>query len=200
MKRFKVVAAVAAVWIASSALAQAQHDLPLTVEDRKAKYQAQIDLLNKERDLIKAQRDVAGSSAFSLPSILSISSTGSAAGQRNVALLQLANGTTEYVHEGDMLRQGVMVTTISHKQVIVAVLSGRKMVPLPLDFMAVGAAAQTPNGQPVVPNELLPSVPDVNVPAIAVIPKAVPAAAPMAPTVTAVTPQTAVVKAPVKGK
>lgn len=154
-----LIAVLAAMLVDGQAVAD-------TVEDRKAKMDAQIELLRKEADLQDALRRVAGSSAVGMPTVVSISLVG----ERGVTKLLLENGTTEYFHEGDMIRQGMMVSVITRKQVIVAITNGKKKrVAVPLSNVTVAnpvATLQQPGQVPNVPPELLPPAPDVSVPSI----------------------------------
>lgn len=181
-----VIAFVMASVCATSALAAD------TVEDRKAVMDAQIELLKKQADLNTALRNVAGTSALGLPTVVSVTQIGN---QRTVRL-QLPNGQVSHYREGEVIRRGMVLTSIAPKQVLVAVENGKKMTAVPLEFaMTVPAGGQAqPTTLASVPDALLPAPPQVVVPAIDVIPaaKPVPAAA------TPAGPQMAV--APSKGK
>lgn len=162
-KRVCVVAVVAAVGVASFARAQE------TVEDRKAVLDAQIDLLKKQAEVNKLLRDVAGSSAMGLPVVLSTSEVGGV----RMARLQLANGNAGYFREGEMVQNGVAISSIAGDRVFARIGSGKGAKAILLDF-----ASRVP-GTPGAPNQantstandaLLPQPPAVKVPAIDVLP------------------------------
>lgn len=169
MVRFNRMAAVAAMVVACAPVLAQQN-----VEDRKAVLDAQIDLAKKQAELNDALRRLAGGTTLGLPSVISISKVGG----RPIARLQMPNGTSEYVREGEALRQGMNVTAITSKQVIISVANGKKQVAIPLDFVAVASPTPQPN-QAATPSELLPTAPEVTLPVAA--PPRVPAAAPAAP-------------------
>lgn len=187
MIEFKKSLVIIAV-VVTSVCAQAQ---TASVEDRKNVMDAQIELLRKQAELNTALRAVAGSAPISLPSIVSISKIG----DKRTVKLQMFNGVAEYFREGDVIRQGMVLTTITAKQVIISVTNGKKQIAIPLEFVALTNPnmQQQPGQNNATPNELLPSPPDVVVPAIAVIPNAVK----VAPAKAAADANTS---APVKGK
>lgn len=168
MARFNRMAAMAVMLVACAPVLAQQN-----VEDRKAVLDAQIDLARKQAELNDALRRLAGGTTLGLPSVISISKVGG----RPIARLQMPNGTSEYVREGEALRQGMNVTAITSKQVIISVANGKKQVAIPLDFVAVASATPQPN-QSSVPSELLPTAPEVTLPVAA--PPRVPATAPAA--------------------
>ncbi len=173
MNKFKQVAIV---FFMASVCAAASGQAVGTVEDRKAVMDAQIELVKKETDLNSALRSLAGSSALGLPTVVSVTQLGN---QRTVRL-QLPNGQVSHYREGDSIRRGMVLTSIAPKHVVVAVQNGKKMTPVPLEFaMVVSASAQAQPTTPAsIPDALLPSPPQVVVPAIDVIPavKTAPAA------------------------
>lgn len=166
MKTSKLAAVVAGVALVASASAQ-------TVEDRMSVLEAQIGLLKKEKELQDAQRAIAGTSAMGMPVVVSVS-----VGAQRVARLQLPNGIVGHYREGEMVKPGVVVSSISPKQVFVSVGSGKKRAAIPLDFAGPVVPGTQAQGQANVPDALLPAPPSVAVPAIEVIPYEKAAAAP----------------------
>jgi hypothetical protein len=146
-----------------------------TFDDQKSKLDAQIELVRKQRELNQELRQSAGAAVIGLPTIISISRFG---GQR-VARLQMPGGSADYYREGEPIRQGMTVSVITAKQVIVSIRNGKNEVALPLEYaaapampgMAGAAGAAGSNGATNVPNELLPQAPNVSVPAIEVVPR-----------------------------
>jgi len=170
MKTSKLIFVAALVMLAGQVGAQQQ-----TVEDQKAVLDAQIELVKKKRDLQNELRNLGGSSSMGLPVVVSVT-----IGSQRVARLQLPNGIVGHYREDEMIRPGMVVSSIAPKQVFVKVSSGKRAVAVPLDF--AGPAMSGPGQVPAlpgqnVPDALLPKAPDVTVPAIEVIPDAKPVAA-----------------------
>ncbi len=157
MKTFKTIVSFAFLIAINFDSAQSQ-----TVEDRKAVLDAQIDLVKKQKELQDVLRALAGTSLIGMPVVVSVT-----IGSERVARLQLPNGIVGHYREGEVIRPGVVVSSIAPKQVFVAIAKGKRMVAVPLEFAGPviagipGAAIQQP-----VPDILLPSVPSVIVPAI----------------------------------
>lgn len=143
-------------------LANASHAGDLSFEDRKSVMDAQIELVNKQKALNDALRQLAGTSAIGLPLIISTGQVGNAKSAR----LLLPNGVISPFREGEMIRPGMVVTAIAPKQVMVTVVNNKKAVTVPLEFMGPPtdpSRAQNPsqNQATAVPSELLPPAPYV---------------------------------------
>lgn len=161
MKTFRCAALVLSL---TSCIASAQ-----MVEDRKAVLDAQIELSRKEKELQDLRRSLAGTAALGMPVVVSVT-----VGAQRLARLQLPNGIVGHYREGEMVRPGMVVTSIAPKQVFVTVSGGRRAAAIPLEFAGpvIPGAPQMAQQQQNVPDSLLPPVPEVQVPAIEVIPAA----------------------------
>jgi hypothetical protein len=182
MKRLITAAALAA----STCNAFAGADV-LSVEDRMAEMQSQIDLLNKRIELDTVRRTAAGSNARALPTVLSVSIVGNT---RKVHL-QLPSGAKDHFGVGDQIQNNVTVASVERRKVVVLMRDGKRSVPVALDFADVPVAGQmgvnaipNPNRQQdQIPASLLPMPPVVQIPSMSHIqgagaPSATPAATP----------------------
>ena len=158
--RVRVLVMIVAASLAGGVLAQE------TVEDRKAVLDAQIDLLKKQAEVNKLLRDVAGSAAMGLPVVLSTSEVGGV----RLARLQLANGNASYYREGELVQNGVAISSISGQRVFAKIGSGKGAKAVLLDFASRAANAPGKTSDSSANDALLPQPPAVKVPAIEVLP------------------------------
>jgi hypothetical protein len=143
MARFKAAMSMAAWLLAGLHCPGIVHaaDQIMTLEDRKAVMDAQIELLRKEMELNTVLRQVNGAGTLSLPMIVSISTVGS----ERSARLQFPNGMVGRYREGEMIRSDLVLSAITPMQVMVSVRVGKKATAVALDFLA-GAAPRPASG------------------------------------------------------
>ena len=137
-----------------------------SVQDRKAVMEAQIDLLKKQAELDRELQLTAGMSMTSMPQVLSVIGLDG----RMTARLQFANGLVSNYVEGEVVRSGMRVASITPKQVALTVgMDKKKSKLVVLDFVA-GASMMPGISAPggvisrPVPKELLPDPPYVPMP------------------------------------
>ncbi|TWO71432.1 hypothetical protein FN976_10970 [Caenimonas sedimenti] len=160
---FRLSTVALSLFLGAPVLAQKGYD------DRRAEMDAQIDLLRKEKELNDALRAVAGSGAAAMPSVVSIMGIEG----RFTARLMQPSGVVGNYSEGDTVRPGLVVASITPRAVAVKVGEGKRARTVPLEFMA-GAATTgpagpgmpglppgAPGGGGVLPPELLPAPPSV---------------------------------------
>jgi hypothetical protein len=143
MARFKATLGIAAWLLAGFSFSGIVHaaDQIMTLEDRKAVMEAQIELLRKEMELNTMLRQASGAGAPSLPMVVSISTVGS----ERSARLQFPNGMVGRYREGEMIRPDLVLSVITPMQVMVSVRVGKKTAAVALDFLA-GAAPRPAAG------------------------------------------------------
>ncbi len=163
-----------------------------TISDRLNVMNAQVLVLNKQQELQAALARSAGMDVASLPKIIAVYGMD---GKLQARLL-LPSGVVSTYEEGDVVRGAMKVSAITAKTVLVSVGSGKKVVTLPLDFVAGGQTATAgavggmpsplgggaPGSSGPLPPELLPPPPPIGSPLVPPAKAAAPAAAP-APTV-----------------
>ena len=177
-KQILILAAIAAVTTASTSQ---------TFSDKVDEIDAQIQLLDKQKQLQDALQRSAGGSMGDLPRIVSISGVDGALTSR----VLFSSGRVATIAEGNQISTGVKVVAMTSNAVMVQIGTGKKTKVVPLDFMV---GAQTMPGMPGVPGmppaitpgvpmplpaELLPSPPSVGT-APPVRPAVMPMAAPAA--------------------
>ena len=137
-----------------------------SVQDRKAVMEAQIDLLKKQAELDRELQLSAGMTMTSMPQVLSVIVLDG----RMTARLQFANGLVSNYVEGDVVRNGMRVASITPKQVAMTVgMDKKKSKLVVLDFVAgasmiPGIPSQGGLMPRPVPKELLPDPPYVPMP------------------------------------
>lgn len=156
----------ALTFIVIAALAQAHSAWASerSYDDQKAELEAQIDLLGKRKQLDEILRSSAESSFRGMPAVVAIMGIEG----RMVARLQQPNGTVMNYAEGEIIRPGIVVATITSRSVTVRVGSGKKSSLVPLERLAgatqglagAGGMPSPQQGQPLPP-ELLPMPPVV---------------------------------------
>lgn len=142
-------------------------------EDEKAKLEAQLELVQKQKALQDALRALVGSSAGQLPTVVSVMQ----AGEEAIVRLQLANGQVNHYRKGDMVQRGMVLSSVAPREVIVSLAaSGRRQTPVVLEFASPPGLMPQPVPDREIPPALLPEPPRiaVTVPAIEVIPAAPP--------------------------
>ncbi|MGE3342298.1 MAG: hypothetical protein AB7L71_02590 [Vicinamibacterales bacterium] len=218
LKSRAAVLALAAIGLLSAAAARAQ---PKSFDDWKIELEAQSEILTKQLQLRELQSRMAGPAFAGLPTVLAVVGLDG----RLSARIQQGNGNVSTYAEGDTIRSGMVVASITPRQVTLKVGQGKSAKAIPLEFApgAVmspafpGAAPGLPAGMPgmpglpggAVPADLLPPPPAIqlpqpaplraqsgNVPAAAA---AAPPAAPAAP-VTAKAPSAPPAAVPVTAK
>lgn len=152
----------------------------MSVEDRKATMDAQLELMKKQEELDTARRNAASRTAKAVPTVLSVSIIG---GNRR-ALLLLSDGRSEHFTVGEEIQNGMFLATVELRKVVAEVRRGRKSASIPLEWTSTqlgGPGAQgnmTPSSQvPPLPASLLPPPPVVQLPSL----KPMPAPATQAP-------------------
>lgn len=137
-----------------------------SVQDRKAVMEAQIDLLKKQAELDRELQLSAGMTMTSMPQVLSVIGLDG----KMTARLQFSNGLVSNYVEGEVVRSGMRVASITPKQVALTVGTDKKKSKLVvLDFVA-GASMMPGISAPggvlsrPVPKELLPDPPYVPMP------------------------------------
>lgn len=146
-----------------------------TVEEQMAVIDAKIQIVKKQKELDEALRASVGAGASAMPSIVSI-----AVGANRVVRLQLPNGLIGHFREGDSIRPGMSVNSITAREVHVLVASGAKAAVVPLDYAAPSGHGVNGAGSQVAhaPSALLPAEPTVIVPKVEVLPPAATQSAP----------------------
>lgn len=157
-----------------------------SVADKLSTIEAQLLLLKKTEELDRQRATMAGLGSGGVPKIVSVGA--SASGM--VARLLLPSGAVENFREGDPIRDGMRISAITGRGVLVSLGDGKKVRSMPLEYVVPqsagaggGGAAGGPTGP--IPRELLPDAPVVSpgrmpVPAPSAAP-AQPTAAPAAP-------------------
>lgn len=141
-----------------------------SVDDQKAEMDAQIELLRKQVDLMNAQRQAAGSTLTGLPTVVSVVGF-----DGNMAVkLRSSNGLVSIYRTGDFVRSGMVISNITPKRVMLTIENNKKFIDLPLEFetppqtatggmgQGAGGAGMPPGTPSIVPPELLPPLPRVN--------------------------------------
>lgn len=141
MARSNMTALLFAALACSGSVDAAAQNQIMTLEDRKAVMDAQIELLRKEMELNTILRQVNGAGALTLPLVVSISTVGN----ERSARLQFPNGMVGRYREGEIIRSDLVLSTITPMQVMVSVRVGKKAAAVALDFLA-GAAPRPAAG------------------------------------------------------
>lgn len=141
--------------IAAVAVSQA-HAQP-SVAERKAVMAAQIELLTQEEQLNAALARSAGNTVSSLPKVVAVM------GMENklVARLQMSTGAVTNYTEGQTVRPGMSVASITPRQVTLAVGTGKNSKAVPLEFIAGAQVTGLPGGVPPLPGGPLPINPSL---------------------------------------
>jgi hypothetical protein len=143
----------------------------MTLEDRKAEIDAQIELLRKEAELSAAMRQANGGGALTLPMVVSIG----VVGEERSARLHAGSGVVSRYREGETIRPGVVINAITPTQVTVSIREGKKSHVVPLEFLAAASAASAgamAGGQPAYgqPMPGMPRPPDFPLPMVPALP------------------------------
>lgn len=171
-KQILILAAIAAVATASTSQ---------TFSDKVDEIDAQIQLLDKQKQLQDALQRSAGGGMGDLPRIVSISGVDGALTSR----VLYSTGRVATVAEGAQIASGVKVVAMTSNAVMVQIGTGKKTKVVPLDFMVGAQTAGMPGvpGVPGMPPAITPGVPMPLPPELLPAPPSVGVTAPVRPAI-----------------
>ena len=149
MAKFKQILILAAIAAAATA------STSQTFSDKVDEIDAQIQLLEKQKQLQDALQRSAGGSLGDLPRIVSISGVDGALTSR----VLYSTGRVATIAEGAQIASGVKVVAMTSNAVMVQIGTGKKNKVVPLDFMVGAQSPGMPGAMPGMPPSITPGLP-----------------------------------------